>query len=95
MMMAILSNMFAINKDARRDFGSSSRFTILRQELSCLVLRILTSLSLNEKKAIRDPETMKVMTRKKSIRITRMVVACALISKNKDGCPRAVNMSAG
>jgi hypothetical protein len=95
MIMAILSNMFAINKDASRALGSSSRFTIRRQELSCLVLRILISLSLKEKKAILDPDTIKDMTRKKSIRITRMVVACALISKNMYGCLRAVDMSAG
>ena len=58
MMMAILSSMFAINSDASSAFGSSKRFTILLQELSCFVLRILISLSLREKKAILDPETI-------------------------------------
>jgi hypothetical protein len=87
--------MLAINNEARSALGSSRRFTILRQEVSCFVFRILISLSLNEKKAILDPETIKDMTRKKSIRITRMVVACALISKNIHGCLRAVDMFEG
>jgi hypothetical protein len=81
--IAIFKSILAINKEARRALGSSSRLTILLQELSCLVLRMLTSLSLKEKKAIRDPETIKDITRKKSIRITRMVVACALINKRR------------
>ena len=95
MMMAILSRMFAINSDASSAFGSSKRFTILLQELSCFVLRILISLSLREKKAILDPETINDMTRKKRIRITRMVVACALMNNKRPGCPWAVDMLKG
>jgi len=81
--MPIFNNIFAINKDASNVLGSSRRLTILLQELSCFVFRIFISLSLNEKKAIRDPETIKDITRKKRIRITRMVVACALINKKR------------
>jgi hypothetical protein len=47
-----------------------------------LVFSILISFSLKEKKAILDPDTIKDITRKKSIRITRIVVACALINKS-------------
>jgi hypothetical protein len=52
-------------------------------------------LSLNEKKAIREPETINDMTRKKRMRITRMVVACALINKKRSRCPWAVDMLKG
>jgi hypothetical protein len=69
--------------------------TILRQPLSCFVFRILISLSLNEKKAILDPETIKDITRKKSMRITRIVVACALINKRRPECPGANIMLEG
>jgi hypothetical protein len=93
--MPILKRMFAIKSEASSAFGSSRRLTILLQELSCLVFKILISLSLSEKKAIRAPETIKDMTRKKSIRITRMVVACTFINKNRPGCPRAVDMLKG
>jgi hypothetical protein len=48
-----------------------------------LVFRIFTSLSLSEKKAILDPDTINDITRKKRMRITRMVVACALINKKR------------
>jgi hypothetical protein len=95
MMIAILSNMLAINRDARSALGSSSRLTILLQELSCFVFRIFISLSLKEKNAIRDPDTINDMTRKKSIRITRIVVACALMNKRSPGCPLADEMLKG
>jgi hypothetical protein len=87
MIIPILSRILAISREARSALGSSSRFTILLQELSCLVFRMLISLSLREKKAILDPETIKDITRKKRIRITRMVVACALINKKRPGWP--------
>jgi hypothetical protein len=90
-----LSKIFAISKEASSALGSSRRLTILLQELSCFVFRILISLSLKEKKAILDPETINDMTRKKRIRITRMVVACAFMNKRRPACPLTDDMLKG
>ena len=80
----ILTRIFAIIKEASRVFGCSIRLTILFHDASCFVFRILMSLSVREKKAILDPETINERTRKNKIRITNTVVACALMINNKD-----------
>ena len=81
--MPILMRLLAITREDNKALGSSSKFTIRFQAVSCLVLSTLISLFVNEKKAIFDPETIKDMTRRNKIRMTKMVMACALITSNK------------
>lgn len=78
--MAILMMLFAISMEASRVFGSSSRDTMRFQETSCLVLRILISLEVKEKKATSEPERAKDRISRKSSTITRIVVAWGLIT---------------
>ena len=49
--------------------------TMRRQEVSCLVFRILMSLKVSEKKATSDPDNTKESRRRKRIMMARMVVA--------------------
>jgi hypothetical protein len=91
-MMAILIRLLAITRDANRFLGSSKRFTILFQELSCFVFRILISLSVSEKKAIFEPETINDITSKNKMRMTRMVVACALMNSKRQDIDAEENM---
>ena len=84
-MIPIFTRLLAIISEASNVLGSSNKLTILFQELSCLVFKILMSLSVKEKKAIFDPETMKEMIKKNKMRIANMVVACTLmINKKRD-----------
>jgi hypothetical protein len=56
------------------------------QEESCLVLRTFISLSVREKKAILEPDTINDITNRNRIMMTSMVVACAFITnKGKKG----------
>jgi hypothetical protein len=82
MIMAILMMLLAIKREARTALGSSRRVTILFQELSCLVFRILISLKVREKKATSDPASTKEMISKKRMMIARIVVACGLMTRN-------------
>jgi len=82
-MIPILIRLFAITSEASKFLGSSSKLTIRLQEASCFVFRIFTSLSVKEKKAILDPETMKDMTSRNRMRITKMVVPCASINNKR------------
>ncbi len=83
MIMPILTRLLAIINDASKVLGSSRRLTILFHEASCFVFKMLMSLSVSEKKAILDPDTIKDITRKNKMRITNTVVACALMISNK------------
>ena len=80
MMMAILIMLLAISMEASKVFGSSSRDTIRFQETSCLVLRILMSLNVREKKATSEPERTNDRISRKSTMIARIVVAWGLIT---------------
>jgi hypothetical protein len=59
--------------------------TIRRQEVSCLVFRILMSLLVSEKKATSEPERTKESSNKKRITMARRVVAWGLITKGNNG----------
>jgi hypothetical protein len=66
--------------EASRVLGSSSRDTMRFQERSCLVLRILISLNVREKKATSEPERTNDRRSRKSMTIARIVVAWGLIT---------------
>ena len=71
-MMPMFTKLFAINMEASNVLGVSSRLTILLYEGCCLVLSILISFRVNEKKATSDPASKNdikksIMTTKKSI----------------------------
>ncbi len=78
--MAILIKLFAISKEASNVLGCSSRSTIRLYPGCCLVLSILISLKLKEKKATSAPDTKKESTRKIISKNTRTVVAWTLIA---------------
>ena len=75
----MFTRLLAIINEASNVLGSSNKLTILFHELSCLVFSTLMSLSVNEKKAILEPETIKEMIKKNKMRIANMVVACTLM----------------
>jgi len=83
-MMEILIMLLAINRLANNIFGSSNRVTILRQDVSCLVFRILISLWVSEKKATSEPDRTKERINRKRIPIARTVVACGLMSRSTE-----------
>lgn len=84
--MPMFTKLLAISMEASRVLGASSKVTILLKEGCCLVLSILISLSVSEKKAISEPATKKEI-KKRIITVKRsMVVAAGVIARNKIIC---------
>lgn len=80
--MPMLTRLFAINIEASSVLGFSSKVTILLYEGCCLVLSILISFSVSEKKATSDPAT-KNDIKKRMITVKRSIVVAAGVIARK------------
>ena len=78
----MFTKVFAISSDASNNLGSSSKLTIRFQLESCLVLSVLISLYVSEKKATSAPDTKKDITNKKMMIMPNNVEPGRLTANN-------------
>ena len=81
-MMPMFTKLLAINIDASNVFGCSSKSTIRLKAGCCLVLSILMSLYVSEKKATSEPAIKNETVNNKIAKKIRTAVAAGVIASS-------------